>query len=336
MTRLLPLIIFYLCSPLAFAESHRQQRDTDVRSERREVSPFQPKAGPMERRGTIWRPALSFLLPGFDQHLAHQFAYGMSYSGIYLVSSLWADSREKKVESFESSLEYRRLNDAERDNLQVHDERYKQRTLARQLTLFSGGLSAYHSFRTAVRTHQPYGSYKFLKHEESPKEILLAPFRFDFLTRPTTILPLALITGLAILDANSRHHEYRSDPISGSDLFYTSAISYNAGTYEEAMFRGWIMPVLMEGTGSAFWSNLLQAGLFAAAHMNQITMPYAQFSLGFYLGWLTQNSEWTLAESIFIHAWWDVAALTIQYSNRKKTGTGQLPVIWLPALKLAF
>lgn len=320
----------------AKAESEDPENDSPrlIASE----SPFQAKAGPMAQRGTFWRPALSLLLPGFDQHLAHQFDYGLSYSGLYLLSSWWAEDRHKAVSIFEDSQIYRHMSEAEKENLRTHDERYKQRTLANQFILFSGGLSAYHSFRTSVRSHQAYGGYEFLRQEESPGEILLAPFRFEYLTRPTTLLPLALISGLAILDANTKHQDYRRDPLNSSDLFYTGMISYNAGTYEEAMFRGWLMPLMMEGTGSEFWSNFLQSGIFAAAHLNQISMPYTQFALGFYLGWLTQQSDWTISESIFIHAWWDVVALSIQYSNRKQKANKDLqPVVyWLPALKLAF
>jgi len=332
--------ITVICSTLAFGKAWAVMIEVDeppaLVSMQDDHSPFISRSGPAAKSSTFWRPAVSLVLPGFDQFLNHQFSYGAAYSGLFLVSSLWAQDRNRNVEDYEKDISFRRLSNDQRDNVRIHDEKYKQRTLANQFILFSGGLSAYHSFRTSIRSHQPYGAYSFLSKEETPGEILMAPFRFEFLKRTSTLAPLALITTLAVLDANTKHQNYKRDPITSSDVFYTAAISFNAGTYEEAIFRGWLMPMMREGTGSEFWSNFLQASLFAAAHLNQISMPYTQFGLGFYLGWLTQHSDWTLAESIFIHTWWDVAALTIQYSNRKKSYHGQIPVIWLPGLRLAF
>jgi hypothetical protein len=297
---------------------------------------FAPVSGEQINRNVFWRPALSLFLPGIDQYLAGQWAYGLGYSSVWMASSAWAANRNREADEREAEWDFNRLTDIERENEQIHNELYKQRTLANQLVLAAGGMSAYHSFRTAVATHQPHGGYEFLVEEETPLDILRAPFEFSHLKKPTTWVPLALITGLAVLDANTQQEDYTSDPYSSSDAFYTGAISYNAGTYEEAIFRGWIMPVAMEKTHSLFWSNFLQAAMFAAAHLNQIATPYVQFGLGYYLGWLTQQSRWTLSESIFIHAWWDVAALTIQYQNRKQDPLAPQAVVWLPPLKMVF
>ena len=48
------------------------------------------------------------------------------------------------------------------------------------------GLSVYDSFRSAVRSRKASGEFGFLQHEETPTDLLKAPFKFSFLKRPTT------------------------------------------------------------------------------------------------------------------------------------------------------
>lgn len=299
-------------------------------------SAFDTRTSPVAERSVVLRPLFSLLLPGFDQYLAGQYEYGLAYSAVGLAAQAWHSDRKAAVLELERSEDYRRLSKKEKENLWVHGETYRQRNLASQFILASGGFSAYHSFRTSVRSHQESGAYAFLTEEESPIDLLKAPFRFSYLKKPSTIVPLALISALAIFNSSAIDFGYERIPLSRADMFYTGAVSYNAGTFEEAAFRGWMMPVIMEKTQSEFWSNNLQALLFAAAHANQIAVPYVQFGLGFYLGWLTQQNNWAIGQSIFIHAWWDVAALLLQYQRQKVDPQAILPVIWLPALRLAF
>lgn len=283
--------------------------------------------------GDIWRPTLSLIFPGTGQWLDGQYGYAAAYSGFYLINASWSIDRSKKVNEIESSPTFLSQNRDQRENFRTFSEAHRQRNLANQWLLFSGGLSAYHSFRSEVKIRQENGEYNFLNKHESTLDILKAPFEFSLLKRSSTYVPLLLIASLVALDASQVSTSYKTKPLTGSDLMYTSAISYNAGTYEEAMFRGWLMPVFMKNTHSLFWSNMAQSGLFAAAHLNQISRPYAQFGLGFYLGWLSQKSHWSLKEAIFIHSWWDVIALLGIYSKEKNV---QLAPIMLPAWSIVF
>src|SRR5690606_36713047 len=92
--------------------------------------------------------------------------------------------------------------------------------------------------------------------------------------------------------------------VRGKDFLTLSAISYNAGVGEEALFRGWMMPVWQETFHSKFWSNTITALIFAAGHISdELPVPWPQFAIGYYLGHLTQKNYWTLSESVFIHSW---------------------------------
>jgi membrane protease YdiL (CAAX protease family) len=154
-------------------------------------------------------------------------------------------------------------------------------------------------------------------------------------------VPLAIGLGLAGLRLVSEPPEgYEKDRLKGSDVFFTGAYSMNAGTHEEAMFRGWLMPFAAEYTGSPFWANVGQALLFAAAHLNTNSTPLPQLLLGYHLGNVVQDDNWRLGEAIFIHVWWDVLAFASTYSYKEVSKSSRalaaVPVFWLPPLELAF
>jgi membrane protease YdiL (CAAX protease family) len=220
----------------------------------------------------------------------------------------------------------------------------KERKYALGLQMFqsAGGLSAYHSFRTAVRTRQQIGQFGFLREEESVTDILLAPFDMRFLTRPTTLIPLAVGGALYYLIAE-RHSQFNKDlegrKLEESDVFFASAFSYNAGTHEEAVFRGWVQPMFYHITGGkSVWTNVITSGIFAAAHLPSNPLPLPQFALSLHLGWVTERNQWTLAESVFIHTWWDVIAFLAQYQVMLKEGSGSQiePALHLPPLEFHF
>ena len=112
------------------------------------------------------------------------------------------------------------------------------------------------------------------------------------------------------------------DPYTLQDGFHSAGISYMAGVSEEALFRGWLLPRYYKATDSFFVANTLQSSLFAASHLNQTKVPIFQFALAYYLAWLTERNDWDLEESVFIHAWWDVIALSIQYSQKETKSFG--------------
>jgi membrane protease YdiL (CAAX protease family) len=205
----------------------------------------------------------------------------------------------------------------------------------------SGFLSAYSAFRSSVpRFQKEDGRYLFLGPRESIPELMASPFRFDHLLEPSAAIPLGLLAGgvgYLISDGRSHHHGARWT-MSGDDFLFTGAEAWNAGVTEEAVFRGWLYPLAYQYTGRNFWlANGAQALLFGAAHFDSDAnpIPWPQAALGFYFGWLVEKNGWSLSESIFVHAWWDMllfaGEVATSYRDRDPGNASfriDLPVSW--------
>lgn len=268
-------------------------------------------------RSEFWRPLGSFFLPGLGQWAEGQSAYAGVYTGVAVAgTALVISGGHSNFEGFaDRSSEARRA------------------LIGQAFYSGAGGVSAYNDFRTAVTTHRSLGEYAFLPADkvETPGQLALAPFRMDYLLRWTTLLPLAILgAGVAVYGSKSsdgfKNIRMSDSPVIGS-------ISYNAGVGEEAAFRGWLLPMFHQKMGQRFWaSNLSQAGVFAALHIQKDNyIPWPQLLLGSYLGWLAQYRDWEISEGIFIHAWWDVLALTALFA-----ATGDIDEIRTPTLQIPF
>lgn len=253
-------------------------------------SAFALTKNPSKKRNYFLPPLVSLVVPGFDQWWEGQYGSAMAYTGTALAGIAYT-------------------------GLTFHHSDTRHRELGLQLVSAAGGFSAYHSFRAAVSTRKPNGEFAFLKHEETMGDLLVAPFRFDYMIRPTTLIPVASAALLAFVVGPKLDHEHIDfRQFSMSDGFFTGAQSYLAGTWEEAAFRGWLYPAFAERWNSPFLSNLFQSAIFGAAHYREGFIPWPQFLFGFYQGWLTQKREWTISESIFIHTWWDVIIFAGSYA----------------------
>jgi hypothetical protein len=231
-------------------------------------------------RDYMLTPFVSFLLPGFDQWWEGQYSAAAIYSGTAIAGLTYA-------------------------GLQANHKDDRHALIGSQFYMGAGGFSAYHSFRSAVRSRQPLGQFTFLTEEETASELLLAPFEFSHLQRWTTIAPLLFVSaflGLAVAVDDSREVH-----ISPADVFFAGGHSYLAGTWEEAAFRGYLYPALTEATHSSFWGNIGQSAMFTLGHPPYTALGVAMRSaFGLYTGWLVEKRAWTLSEAIFIHTWWDV------------------------------
>jgi membrane protease YdiL (CAAX protease family) len=292
-----------------------------------------------DRPRNYWLPPLvSIVFPGFDQWYEGQYAYALMYTGGSTAASLIGMANATSGQ-YKSESEERYYNRA----TQGVKERRSQ--LGWQTYQAIGGLSAYHSFRTAVRSHHSTGGFSFLSEEESMTDLLSAPFRFKYLLRPSTFIPLTVgvaVNALIYQSLKTSSKDYETDALSEPDVVFASAISYNAGTHEEAVFRGWVMPMFMQWTDSPFWSNTITNAVFASLHLSaENPLPWPQFFLGWHLGYVTQKNHWTIGESIFIHTWWDVLAFITQYQLKlKEDDSGSRikvePALHLPPFELNF
>lgn len=205
----------------------------------------------------------------------------------------------------------------------------------------AGFMATYSTFRLSVpRFQEEDGKYRFLgPPRESARDLLVAPFRFDHLLRPTTLVPLGLVgTFIPLMIHKYRKNHKGADwTLSADDFGFGGAMSYNAGVTEEAAFRGWLYPVAYQYMGENFWlANSAQSLVFAGLHYDRdnLPLPLPQLLMGFYLGWVTKRNNWSLSESIFIHSWWDMilligaAAITHKPPTQAVRIGATIPILW--------
>ena len=291
--------------------------------------------------GYFWLPLASSVIPGLGQ-LAHgEYVRAGSYTGLYLLSQHHLDQSKEEFMQFRKSSEWANMTQLERENEYVHGDMARKVSYAAQVRLLTRSFSAWETFRASLPSLQASGKFTFIKDDDSVSDLAMAPFQFDFLKRKTTWIPLAIGAALYYYSAvlvPQVNTAVSTDPLTGADTLYTLGTSWNAGTHEEMAFRGWLMPMLMEQTGDPISSNLISGALFGGAHLNHIDAPLFQISLGWYLGWVTIRNQWRLSEAVFIHAWWDVFALLVNYQTRntKLEGSANMLPLMLPPLKIVF
>ncbi len=285
----------------------------------------------------ILLPIGSLILPGLGQWARGQRASGAAYTGIALGGAFYAAN---------ASLDFEK-DQLKSGNLDERNVAIRKYLLGSQVAQAAGGFSLYHSFRSAVWQRQKFGEYGFLGEGDSPKDILLAPFKFEYLARPTTFIPLAIGGALSMYIASHPDQGYHKRELGNEDPWFAGSFSYNAGTHEEAIFRGWALPLFHEQGLSPGMSNLAQGTIFALAHLGSTPMPLPQFFLGLHLGNVTLKNHWSITESVFIHAWWDVFAFLSSYKIEKnkaviRTISGdndrlrRAATLWLPPLQVYF
>jgi len=290
-------------------------------------------SGHQEKKGLYLSPILSFFLPGFDQWAEGQYDAAVVYTGGKIIArGLGNSARQAFLNSGPASQINREIN----RGIDSQSSGLRNVYLFSQYEMMAGGLSTYHSFRTIVESRPE--DFAFMSNKDSFGELMTAPFDLSFFKKPTTYVPLAglmaLIARERILEGKGTSSGLSKKNLGADDLVYSGLFSYNAGTYEEMIFRGWLQPVVYYETKSPLVANLANSFAFGLAHANTIDIPVIQTMLGYYLGWLTMENGWSLKESIFVHSWWDLIAFLDSY-RYEKNGTSS-SIYWLPSLTWAW
>lgn len=296
-------------------------------------------------KSDILAPAFSLLLPGLDQWIEGDYRAASAYSGLWLVGGTVSAAAAQSLKE--------RDVDLDKEEIGARDGDVRRLMLGSQISFAAGSFSALHAFRNAADSRRDGGQYSFLGAEVTVPDVALAPFRFEYLKRPSAYIPLGLISALAIYSSQAKSETMESVALKPVDLGFGGTFAYLAGTHEEALFRGWMMPVLREYVGGDVTSNILQSLAFAVAHRSTVSVPITQLILGYHWGYVTQRDGWTLGEAAFTHAWWDVIAFLAIYSKREietsasihggtahrrgaQFGGQAQPVLRLPPLTLRF
>lgn len=302
LSHLLIISLAFLCvlSPrLSLAEPYDLPEDRD----QLELRPyFEPPNKDLTPRNFIFPPLLSFAIPGFDQWVEGQYRPAGLYTGGAGLGALMLSQAKKTTP----------------------DNRY--RDLAWSVYFTAGGLSLYHSFRTALTTRIPNGEFTFMSSTpEKPTELLEAPINFNYLGRWTTLVPLALGAGVFFMVTPNRSDDTTAASL--DDAFYSGSVGYLTGVGEEAVFRGFLLPVLYQYTGDQKLTLGLSSLIFALSHGLKVSHFVTAFFFGLYSGWLVQENNWSIGEVTFIHSWWDVMAFVADYTNHRKHAFLKLPTL---------
>ena len=71
-----------------------------------------------------------------------------------------------------------------------------------------------------------------------------------------------------------------------------------------------MLPVAHYSFESGLGGNVFQSAVFGLLHKTEDNpLPIIQTLMGFYFGYLTQEDNYSIKASTFLHHWWDVIAL---------------------------
>jgi len=267
-----------------------------------EVAP-QDVSQSVEFKSLFWTPLASIVIPGLGQAIDGEarksFIFGgLALAGYGIYSYGFDDQREYLKGPFADFNRY-----IDNDIIMK---------IGGSMALNAGLMSSYDTFQSRIGIYQEIGKYQFLPKDQKVEDLLLAPFEFSYLERPTTWIPFLISMALSVDDYNTnkpeRFHARGIDPFAGTYL------SYNAGTGEEAYFRGVLYPTLYETWNGHWTANVAQALIFGYVHGPR---PYPQLIAGYYLGYLAEKNGFDLGENIFIHTWWDVWLITANFIKNR-------------------
>lgn len=165
------LIFSFFPAPNSYAEKERLKEEKKFS--------FTPKYNPNKPRNYLLFPFCSLLLPGFDQWWERQYIHASIYTGISFGSTIYSGLHSAEWEEARNSEKFKQLSKEQEQDYITHNELERKVALAGQTYFAMGSISAYHSFRTAVATRRSYGSFTFLKKDESPPRSRISTIRFS-------------------------------------------------------------------------------------------------------------------------------------------------------------
>jgi hypothetical protein len=263
----------------------------------------------------------SVLVPGLGQALSKDYVAAAAHFGIFAASLATALHYEDKADFLKDDVRYP---DSERE---LVNRTTLRADFAWRLATDVAFYSSFAAYRDA-RERDNRG-YRTPAPKENLPDLALAPFRWEYLSRPTTFVPLA-IAALASFGSKGGYGIDRQDDVSKRDLHvYNLTANELTAVGEEGFFRGFLNNELSSRWGNG-WGLTASSALFGIAHTGRGNTANAlQAALGgAYLGWVHQRNQFQVGEGVAIHYWWNVIAGIAAIHNG---GSAQLV-----SLKLSF
>jgi hypothetical protein len=261
----------------------------------------------------------SALIPGLGQAFQGDYGAAAAHFGVFAVSLGTAYHYENKADFIHDDVRYQ---DSDRETI-------NQTTLRRDFALRLATDTALYSGFAAYRDGRERNNsgYRTPVPKESLADLAISPFRWEYLSRPTTYIPIAI--GAVAAFSGKGYGIYRYDDVSKGDLhLYNVTANEFTAVGEEAFFRGFVNNDLSSRWGNG-WGLVGSSAIFGLAHTGQGNTANAlQAALaGGYLGWVHQRNDFEVGEGVAIHYWWNVLAGLAAIRNG---GSAQLVSLKIP------
>ena len=242
----------------------------------------------------------SAIIPGLGQAINGNYEEAAVHFGIFVLSLSTALYYQHKPDFLSDEARY---DDA--GNLEYINQTTLRRDFALRLATDTVLYSSFGAYRDARQRDDR--AYRTPAPKESLSDLALAPFSWEFLSRPTTFVPLA-VQAWAV--SRSGYGIYRGHDVSTGDLqVYNATANEFTAVGEEGFFRGFLNNEFSARWGNG-WGLAGSSLLFGVAHTGQgQTANAIQASIaGAYLGWVQQRNGFEIGEGVALHYWINVLA----------------------------
>jgi hypothetical protein len=266
----------------------------------------------------------SAIVPGAGQAANGDYGDAALHFGVFAVSVYGAIRYKDKSDYLDADQRYDEDNHREFINKTTLRYDYAVR-LASDMTLYSG----YAAYRDARQRDN--SGFRTPAPRESLGDLAKAPFSFNYLSRPTTFIPLAVEAALLYhyRDSKDAYGIYRANDVSERDLHvFNLTANEMTAVGEEAFFRGFLNNEFSSRYGDG-WGVVASSTIFGLAHTGQGQTANAlqATAAGFYFGWLHQKNGYEAGEGAALHYWFNVLAGAAAIHNG---GSAELLHIQLP------
>lgn len=244
----------------------------------------------------------SAIVPGLGQASYGNYEEAAAHFGIFALSLSTGLYYQHKPDFLSDDARY---DDA--GNREYINQTTLRRDLALRLAVDTALFSSYGAYRDGRR--QDGRAYRTPAPKESLSDLALAPFSLEFLSRPTTFIPLAF-QAWAVSRSKGAYGIYRGPDVSARDLhIYNVTANEFTAVGEEGFFRGFINNEFSDRWGNG-WGLAFSSLLFGIAHTGQgQTANAVEASIaGAYLGWIQQRNGFEIGEGVALHYWINVLA----------------------------
>jgi hypothetical protein len=243
----------------------------------------------------------SAIVPGLGQASNGDYETAAAHFGIFAVSLSTALFYEHKPDFLSDGARY-----DEAGNREFINQTTLRSDFALRLATDTALYSSFGAYRDARQRDER--AYRTPAPKETLSDLALAPFSLEFMSRPTTFIPLAL-QAWAVSRKNG-YAIYWGQDVSARDLhIYNVSANEFTAVGEEGFFRGFLNNEFSNRWGDGWgltWSSLV----FGVAHTGQgQTANAVQASIaGAYLGWMQQRNGFQIGEGVALHYWINVLA----------------------------